>query len=189
MALSDLVLKARVNMALIRDPRVGVFDIGVFADNGHVTLTGDTDSPDECSAAEEIVRRVPGVVSVKNEMTCGVGQKADTAELVTQRFLEKLSATWQNLPDHTALTQADYLRWALWMVYKFHLPKDENNTETARLESEAIELALEQIARNVGASKALIALAMLQQAEQITMMPGPDAPKIENRDLIATPIS
>src|SRR3569832_1443104 len=122
MALSDFVLKARVNLALMRDPRVASLDVGVDADDGIVKLIGDVDSEGECRAAEEVARSVEGVRSVVNQLTCGVGQRADTAELVTQRFLEKLDDEWNGLPDQTALVQADYLRWARWLIYKFRIP-------------------------------------------------------------------
>jgi len=194
MALSDLVLKAKVNMALLRDPRVGFFDIRATVDNGRVTLTGDTDTPEECRAAEEIAKSVEGIVSVRNEMTCGIGQNEDTAELVTQRFLEKLDTTWHNLPDRSALSQADYLRWALWMVYKFHIPRPQapgtqGSGMDPKVKAAAIEQALERIAGHVGAPKALVALEMLRQAEQIATSPYTDAPRTANPDLVATPVS
>ncbi|HZP83700.1 MAG TPA: BON domain-containing protein [Chthonomonadaceae bacterium] len=189
MAISDLILKAKVNMALIRDPRVGVFDIGVTADNGQVTLTGDVDTEQECRAAEAIARRVEGVSRVQNELTCGVGQKADSAELVTQRFLERLEEAWENLADKNALAQADYMRWALWMIYKFHLPDEMRNEEGAQKEAETIEQAFHQVSGYVGVPKALLALEMLRQAEQVAERPRQAAPDTENAQLVATPIS
>jgi hypothetical protein len=187
MALSDFMLKARVNVALIRDPRVASLDVGVHADDGIVYLSGDVDTEAECLAAAEVARRVDGVKRVVNKLTCGIGQRADTAELVIQRFLEKLDDEWNNLPKQTALVQADYLRWALWMVYKFRIPAQLRTAETAITEDDAVEQALSQIAGAVGAPKALIALQMLQMADEIQDSPRLDAPEIENAPLVSTP--
>lgn len=187
MALSDLILKARVNVALIRDPRVASLDVGVQTDDGVVTLTGDVDTEEECSAAEEVTRNVEGVRSVVNQITCGLGQRADTAELLTQRFLEKLDDEWNGLPNQSALAQADYLRWALWLIYKFRLPANLLSESTATAENDAMEQALTQVAASVGAPKALVALQMLQLAEQVNASPRIDAPEIENAPLVATP--
>ena len=187
MALADLVLKAKVNLALAQDPRVGVLDIGVAADDGVVTLTGDLDNLEECGAAEEIAERVEGVVRVENHMTCGMAATAETAEMVRQKFLERLDDAWEELPDMDALTQADYLRWALWMVYKFQIPESLCTDESARIESETVEEALSQIASRVGASKAVVALEMLKQAEAVAESWRRDAPDIVNAPLTATP--
>lgn len=188
MALSDFILKAKVNMALTTDPRVSVLDIGVQADNGVVTLTGDVDSGDECQAAEEIARAVEGVEGVKNEMTCGMAKTEETADLVRQRFLDKLEDEWNNLPEKTALAQADYMRWALWMVYKFRIPSDDQSAEIAKIEEQTADEALNQIAGYLGAPVALVALEMLRQAEQVAQSPRKAAPDIENAPLVSTPI-
>jgi hypothetical protein len=187
MALSDFILKARVNVALIRDPRVASLDVGVHADDGVVYLTGDVDTETECQAAAEVARRVDGVKRVVNQLTCGIGQRADTAELVTQRLLEKLDDEWNNLPNQSALVQADYLRWALWMIYKFRIPAHLQSSSTANAEHEAMDQALSQVAGAVGAPKALVALEMLQMADEINDSPQRKAPDIENAPLVATP--
>jgi hypothetical protein len=187
MALSDFILKARVNVALIRDPRVASLDVGVHADGGVVYLTGDVDTESECQAAVDVARRVEGVKRVVNNLTCGLGQRADTAELVTQRLLEKLDDEWNSLPNPSALAQADYLRWALWMIYKFRIPAHLQTADTAKAEHEAMEQALSQVAGAVGAPKALIALQMLEMADEIHDSPGRKAPDIENAPLVSTP--
>ncbi len=187
MALSDFVLKARVNLALIRDPRVGSLDVGVHAADGNLTLNGDVDTVEERRAAEEVARSVEGVHSVLNEITCGVGKQADTAELITQRFLEKLEDEWNGLPDQSALMQADYLRWALWLIYKFRLPHPLKDGSASTADGNAVEQALSQVAGYVGAPKALLALEMLQLADQIHASPHQDAPEIDNAPLVSTP--
>ena len=188
MALSDLIIKARVNMAFVADPRVGVLDIGVRSENGVVELDGDVDQPEECSAAEEIARGVDGVRQVINKITCGEGQKADTAELVTQRLLEKLEEEWNDLPEKTALAQADYLRWALWMVYKFRIPNSAEDPEVLKVEAEATEEALGRIAGNVGIPKVIAALEMIRQAEMVSASSKLEAPELGNSPLVSTPV-
>jgi hypothetical protein len=188
MALADFILKAKVNMALTTDPRVSVLDIGVHVEDGHVSLTGDVDSEKECEAATEIARSVEGVTRVTNEMTCGMGMREDTADLVRQRFLEKLDEEWENLPEKSALAQADYLRWALWMVYKFRIPGDMPSAEIAEIEAETTDEALHRIAGYVGAPVALVALEMMRQAEMVADSPRQSAPEIENAPLVATPV-
>jgi hypothetical protein len=188
MALSDFILKAKVNMALTTDPRVSVLDIGVQADDGHITLTGDVDSEQECQAASEIARSVEGVTRVTNEMTCGIGKREETADLVSQRFLEKLDDEWNNLPDRNPLAQADYLRWALWMVYKFRIPSESPDAEVAKIEAETTDEALTRIAGYVGAPVALVALEMMRQAEMVADSPRQNAPEIENAPLVSTPV-
>jgi len=190
MALADFVLKARVNMALIRDPRVGSLDVGVKVVDGNITLTGDVDDEGECRAAAEVARGVDGVKSVANEITCGIGKSADTAELITQRLLEKLDDEWNNLPEQNALAQADYLRWALWLIFKFRLPADVAETVgdgAANPENTAVEQAISQVAGYVGAPKALVALQMLELADHIHSTPQLDAPEISNAPLVSTP--
>jgi len=188
MALVDFVLKAKVNLALVQDPRVGVLDIGVDADNGIVTLTGDVDTEEECGAAEEIARGVDGVTRVVNQMTCGIGARADTAEMVRQKFVRRLEDAWNELPDQGALTQADYLRWALWMVYKFRIPDSMRTDDAGQIEAEACEEAVIRIASFIGAPPALVALEMLRQAESVEDSARRSAPDIENAPLTATPV-
>jgi hypothetical protein len=188
MALADMILKARVNLALVQDPRVGVMDIGVAADNGIVTLTGDVDSETECRDAEQVVLAVDGVTEVHNELTCGVGARADTAEKVRQKFIQRLDEAWEELPDHNALTQADYLRWALWMVYKFRIPDAMRDDGTEAFEGEIVEEAIGLIAGFVGAPRAFVALEMVRQAEAIATSVMGGAPEIENAPLTATPV-
>src|SRR2546423_966357 len=109
MALPDLMLKAKVNMALARDPRVCALDVGVQVDDAKVTLSGDVDSEQARAAATEAARSVEGVQAVHNIMTLGIGERSDTVEMVVQRLLSKLEEEWDALPDHQPLTQAGYL--------------------------------------------------------------------------------
>lgn len=190
MTLNDFLLKAKINMAYALDSRVSMLDIGVTVDEAQVTLAGDVDSEAECAAAEEITRSVEGVLHVRNLLTCGIGKGEDTADLVRQRLLEKLEEEWQNLPDQTALVQADYLRWALWMIYKFRLPT-EGVAEANRRELElaATEQALEQVAGYVNAPKAMLALWMQQQAQAVAQSAEVNAPVTQAASLVTTPVA
>ena len=176
MDLSDLVLTAKVNLALARDPRVGVLDIGVAVSQGTVTLDGDVDSEEERAAALEIARGVDGVRRVRSRITCGVGKAADSAEHAVQKFLEKLDDGWQNLPDDTATTQAGYLQWALWLVYKFRVPEGLGGEEHARIEADATEAAFARISGYLAIPKPLLVLEMARQAESVPLVARPPQP-------------
>jgi BON domain len=171
MTIADLILKARVNLALAADSRVSVLDIGVDAENGQVTLAGDLDTTEECDAATEIVRGVDGVTGVRNEMTCGVGKRGETVEMMVQELLRRLDEEWSALPDQSAVSQAGYLRWALWVCCKFRVPKTIAGEDSEKEEANAVEQALTKIAGYVGAPRALVALDMLQQAELLNSRP------------------
>jgi BON domain-containing protein len=171
MTIADLILKAKVNLALARDPRVGVLDVGVDVAGGTVTLTGDVDTDEECGAAAEIARGVEGVTAVRNDVTCGVGRKEETVEMVVQELLHRLDEEWNALPDRSAISEADYLRWALWVCFKFRIPERLGGEDREKQEADALEQALTKIAGQVGAPKALIALEMLRQADEVSTAP------------------
>jgi hypothetical protein len=171
MALNDLVLTAKINMELIRDPRVSALHTHVLVDHGVVTLTGDNETEAQCQAAVEIARRVPGVLEVRNQLTCGVARQADTVELLKLSLLEKLNDTWNNLPDQTARTQAEYLRWALWLAHKFRIPARVNCENREQQEAEAVEAALANIAAALQMPKALVYLEMQREVGSETSAP------------------
>lgn len=189
MAISDLILRARVNMAIARDPRVSALELSVFVDNCIVTLRGDVDSADKCNAAEEAARSVEGVTEVRNEMTCGLTRTAATATEVVERLLRKLDDEWTCLPEHTALTQADYLRWALWLLYKFHIPAEMEDENWQALTAAAVERGLQQVAGYLKASVALLALEMIRQAEMISDSPWRAAPATATPRLHVSPVT
>jgi hypothetical protein len=59
----------------------------------------------------------------------------------------------------------DYLRWALWLIYRFRIPAHLQVEDRPTLEADATEQALEKIAGYAGASKALLALQLLRLQE------------------------
>lgn len=189
MALTDLMLKAKVNLALVRDPRVSSLDIGVQAENGLVTLTGDVDTPAEGRAAEEIARSVEEVRSVDNRITCGVGRTQDAADLVSQRFLEKLEDEWNELAESTALAQADYLKWALWMIYKFRIPDQGADSSLAETQARTTDEAIKAIASRVGGSPALIAFELQRIADDSGATFEASGPRLLHSDLVTTPLT
>lgn len=189
MALTDLMLKAKVNLALVRDPRVSSLDIGVHADNGLITLTGDVDTSEEGRAAEEIARAVDEVRGVDNRITCGVGRTQDAADLVSQRFLEKLEDEWNELSESTALAQADYLNWALWMIYKFRIPDQRADGSVAETQSRTTDEAIKAIAGRVGASPALVAFELQRIADESAAGFQASGPRLLHTDLVTTPLT
>lgn len=183
MALADTLTKARVRLALARDPGVSAEAITVLCDHGCVTLTGDLPNAERCASITTLIQTVPGVSEVRNQCTCGQEKVAGSAAEVSQRFLEKLEAAWQSLPEKTALAQADYLRWALWMVHKFHIPPNLAGGDSELLEAATVERALDQLSEQTAVPRAILALELLREVELINATEGvehppaaPDAP-------------
>jgi hypothetical protein len=162
MALADMIIKARINMALVRTPRIHAANIGVMVEHGCVHLTGDLDEQDGCRLVEELARSVEGVRDVRNEVTCGINRTADTEQLVALRLQQKLDDAWHSLPAQDAVTEAEYLRWALWLIHKFRFPPYLPSDGLADAEAMARDNAIARVAAYVGAPKALLAYEMLQ---------------------------
>jgi len=64
----DTTLSARAKTALIKDSNVKASDFSVQVYQGHVTLTGVAKTPTESKLAEEDIRAIDGVKSVKNDV-------------------------------------------------------------------------------------------------------------------------
>ncbi len=64
----DTTLTARAKTALIKDKNVKSSDFSVQVYQGNVTLTGVAKTPTEAKLAEEDIRSIPGVKSVKNDV-------------------------------------------------------------------------------------------------------------------------
>lgn len=67
----DQQLAADVRATLAADPDFGALKIDVHSDDGKVTLRGRAPDPAAKDRAAEIVRAVPNVKSVENELTLG----------------------------------------------------------------------------------------------------------------------
>jgi len=65
---SDAEIAMNVENALLADPYVDRYEIGVSVDNGKVYLTGTVDSPFDRLRAEEVASGLEGVVEVANNM-------------------------------------------------------------------------------------------------------------------------
>ena len=72
----DTTLKTRAKAALIRDSDVHSSDFTIDIYQGNVTLTGVARNMQEAKRAEEDVRKVDGVKSVRNELRVA---KADSS--------------------------------------------------------------------------------------------------------------
>lgn len=64
----DAMLTARIKTRMTTDGRVSPTRVDVDTLNGNVTLSGETPTQEEKSAAEEIARNVEGVRSVSNQI-------------------------------------------------------------------------------------------------------------------------
>jgi len=64
----DTTLNARAKAALIKDSNVKSSDFSIEVYQGNVTLTGVTHTPQESQLAEQDIRAIDGVKSVKNDV-------------------------------------------------------------------------------------------------------------------------
>lgn len=64
----DTTLSARAKAALIKDKNVKSSDFSIEVYQGNVTLTGVASTPTEAKLAEEDIRSIDGVKSVKNDV-------------------------------------------------------------------------------------------------------------------------
>jgi len=65
---SDTKLINQINSMLVRDRQVNATDIYVSSISGNVTLAGSVNSHTQKQRAEQLVRGLPGVYSVKNKI-------------------------------------------------------------------------------------------------------------------------
>ena len=65
-AVDDATIATRAKAALVKDDTVSATDFNIDVYKGNVTLTGVAKNPDEVVRAIDDIKRVPGVVSVKN---------------------------------------------------------------------------------------------------------------------------
>ena len=65
-SVDDATIATRAKAALVKDGTVSASDFNIDVYKGNVTLTGVAKTPDEVTRAIDDVKRVPGVVSVKN---------------------------------------------------------------------------------------------------------------------------
>lgn len=72
----DIGLADDVAEALSEDPRIVFYDLDVQADEGHILLLGQVDTPAEVEFATQVAESVPGVRSVENRMSIAVPRGA-----------------------------------------------------------------------------------------------------------------
>jgi hyperosmotically inducible protein len=65
-SLDDATVATRAKAALVKDSTVSASDFNIDVYKGNVTLTGVAKNAGEVTRAMDDIKRVPGVVSVKN---------------------------------------------------------------------------------------------------------------------------
>jgi hyperosmotically inducible protein len=65
-SVDDATIATRAKAALVKDSTVAASDFNIDVYKGRVTLTGVAKSSDEVERAIDDIKRVPGVVDVKN---------------------------------------------------------------------------------------------------------------------------
>lgn len=64
----DSVITSKVKTAVLNEPTLKVFQIGVETYKGEVQLSGFVDSSQSVSRAGEVAGSIDGVISVKNDL-------------------------------------------------------------------------------------------------------------------------
>lgn len=109
MEYSDATIEKRVEKALMRDPYVNRYDLGVSVLNGEVYLTGDVDSYFEKAQADDVASRINGVVAVNNNIK--VEDKFDV--MIYDPYLysgwwDVYDYDWYAYPDRLSTTKTDW---------------------------------------------------------------------------------
>lgn len=65
-SLDDATIATRAKTALVKDSTVSASDFNIDVYKGHVTLTGVAKNSDEVTRAIDDIKRIPGVLDVKN---------------------------------------------------------------------------------------------------------------------------
>jgi hyperosmotically inducible protein len=74
----DATIATRAKAALVKDDTVSAGDFNIDVYKGNVTLTGVAKNPSEVSRAIDDIKRVPGVVSVKNATRVATADRGES---------------------------------------------------------------------------------------------------------------
>jgi len=74
----DATIATRAKAALVKDDTVSASDFNIDVYKGNVTLTGVAKNPDEVKRAIDDIKRVPGVVSVKNATRVATADRGES---------------------------------------------------------------------------------------------------------------
>jgi len=74
----DTTIATRAKAALVKDDTVSASDFNIDVYKGNVTLTGVAKSPAEVSRAIDDIKRVQGVVSVKNATRVATADRGES---------------------------------------------------------------------------------------------------------------
>ena len=76
--LDDATIATRAKAALVKDGTVSASDFNIDVYKGNVTLTGVAKNPDEVKRAIDDIKRVPGVVGVKNATRVATADRGES---------------------------------------------------------------------------------------------------------------
>jgi len=76
----DTTIATRAKAALVKDDTVSASDFNIDVYKGNVTLTGVAKNPDEVKRAIDDIKRVPGVVGVKNATRVATTDRGNKSE-------------------------------------------------------------------------------------------------------------
>src|ERR1700704_4510165 len=76
----DATIATRAKAALVKDDTVSAGDFNIDVYKGNVTLTGVAKNPDEVRRAVDDIKRVPGVVGVKNATRVATADRGESKQ-------------------------------------------------------------------------------------------------------------
>jgi len=76
----DATIATRAKAALVKDDTVSASDFNIDVYKGNVTLTGVAKNPDEVKRAIDDIKRVPGVVGVKNATRVATANRGESKQ-------------------------------------------------------------------------------------------------------------
>lgn len=101
----DALLTARVKTQMTADGRISPSRVDVDTLNGNVTLSGETPTPEEKTAAEEVARKVEGVRGVSNQIIvnpAAAGTGIPSGDEIKQRAEKTVNNVGQGVKKEAA---------------------------------------------------------------------------------------
>jgi len=90
---TDMYITSTAKLRLLADSKTPALEINVDTTNGIVTLFGKVPTQEAKRAAEDDVRKVSGVKSVRNELEVVPSQKADVVEMKDDQVKERVETS------------------------------------------------------------------------------------------------
>ncbi len=113
--LGDASVETKVKQALFRDSNLRVFSFRPTVRDGHLTLRGDVNTPDQYRRAERIARRVEGVTDCTNRLT--MGGRPVTEDRLAKNESDSTETTGDDTAVYHTVREGDTL-WKIARQYR-----------------------------------------------------------------------